>query len=433
MVLLWAVQVSVPGAMPPFGRMGVPEPPPPQLANAEQAPMQMAFETAMAAANQAATAKTPVEWATVATTWAEAIQVLQTIPPDNPTWLFAQRKAREYLANQAIALERTHQTGAPVVFPSLGNPVLDEQLGLYLSYVATLGTPDILIMGSSRALQGVNPQFLQQRLSRKGLPTPRVYNFSVNGATAQVISFLLQRVFTPEQLPRLIIWAEGSRALNSGRFDRTFARILDSPGYAALQAGDRPTLDGFTADKATPRSTSPIPITSLDSHGFMAVADVFDPARYYQQFPRVAGQYDDTYQNFDLAGLQTLSFRAIVEFTKRRKIPLVFVNLPLSADYLDSTRFFYEQQFQAFLQAEAQRGQFLVVDLLQQWETQDQYFADPSHLNQLGAIQIATQLADNPTIPWAVWLSDSDENAAASPETMDDEAGLGTDSPAPGE
>ena len=386
-----------------------------------------AFGAALAAADLAQSAETPEDWANVATEWSTAIQALQRMSPDDPQWVFAQRKAREYLNNQTIALQRAEAAGAPVVFPTLGSPVLDEQLGVYLSYLATFGPPDVLVIGSSRALQGINPQTLQQQLARQGFDSMRVYTFGVNGATAQVVSFILRRLLTPEQLPRMIIWAGGSRSFNSARLDRTFATVLDSPGYEALVEGDRPELgwgdgavegDEGVADEVAndERQASPISVTSINGYGFLAVADVFDPARYYRTVPRVAGRYDSSYQPFALEGVQTSSLRAIAAYAEDKEIPLVFVNLPLSSDYLDETRLFYEQQFQSYLQREADLGDFVLVDLLQQWPTENWFFADPSHLNQTGAAQIATQLAATQTVPWEQLAPSETETAESDDE-----------------
>ncbi|MEM9007745.1 MAG: hypothetical protein AAGE59_30050 [Cyanobacteria bacterium P01_F01_bin.86] len=407
-LLLWwsVVGVTHAAAPPPLRWPSSQDEPPP--ATEAIPPLTQAFEAALGAAALAQSAQTSEEWGEVSAGWATAIQFLQTLPLDDPQWLFAQRKAREYLANQAIALKQAEAAGNPIVFPTLGSPILDEQLGIYLSYIATFGPPDVMVIGSSRALQGINPQILQQQLGRQGLESVRAYTFGVNGATAQVVSFILRQLLTPEQLPRMVIWAGGSRAFNSARVDRTFATILESPGYAALQAGDRPKfewVDGAivtTNSEATASSpaATPVPVTTINGYGFLPIADVFDPEMYYRTFPRVAGIYDGSYQRFDLEGVQTSSLIAIAAYTEVNEIPLVFVNLPLSSDYLDETRLLYEQQFQAYLQREAAAGNFTVVDLLQQWPTQNWFFADPSHLNQAGAAQVATQLAENSTLPW---------------------------------
>jgi len=402
----------------------------------DKAPLTQAFEAATNAAQLAQSATTAEEWSAVATAWSEAIQALQAVPTDSPEWLFAQRKTREYVENQAIALERVEAAARLALFPPLGNDVLDEQLALYLSYVAAFGTPDILVIGSSRALQGLNPQILQQRLGQQGYESLRVYNFAVNGATSQVVSFILRQLLTPEQMPEMIIWAGGSRAFNSGRFDRTFAKILDSPGYAAVQAGDRPEFQSPTPLSATLSTTEEanagvadksraMPVSNINGYGFLVVHEAFEPNDYYRRFPRVAGLYDDTYSNFNLEGVQAVSLRAIAAFTRANDIPLVFVNLPLSEDYLDETRLPYEQQFQQFLAREAQAGGFTVVDLLREWPNQNNLFADPSHLNRVGAAQVAIRVSEDDTIPWAVLASPEppapDAASERSEETSEDQ------------
>lgn len=367
-----------------------------------------AVAAATAAANLAQQAVTAADWDQVAIAWTEALNAVQAIPAESPQRVFAQRKAREYLQNLKIAQQQAEKRGAPKIFPTLGTPILDEQLGLYLSYVATVGPPDVLIIGSSRALQGVDPQTLQQTLANRGYPGVQVFNFGVNGATAQVMSFVLRQVLTPEQLPRLVVWADGSRAFNSARFDRTFASILTSPGYQTLRSGTLPALAG-PEDTAPPANAIALPISPITAQGFLPVADRFDPARYYQQFPRVSGRYDDAYNPFRLEGVQTVSLQAIATFLNSRQIPLVLVNLPLSEDYLDAVRSSYEQRFQQYLQQQAKANGFILIDWLAQWRNQPGLFADPSHLNHFGAMELARQLAVSDAIPWAILQPSEDK------------------------
>lgn len=358
----------------------------------------LAVSDANRAAQLAQSASTAADWHQVAATWGQSALWLKDMPAENPRHAFSQRRAQEYLTNLALAQQQAQQAGMDRVFPPLGSGVLDEQLSLYHSYVATLGAPDILIIGSSRALQGVDPQVLQQALAMRGHPNLRVYNLSVNGATAQVMSFVTRQILAEDMHPRLVIWAEGARGFNSGRFDRTFAAILDSPGYAAARNGARLSLTHPTPDLALPAET--IPISAINSQGFLAVNDQFNPAVYYRSFPRVRGQYDDTYRAFRLEGVQTLSLEAMIQFFRSRHIPIVFVNLPLSNDYLDPVRMGYERQFQRFLQTYANQGTMTVVDLLEIWRWQSHFFADPSHINRYGAREIAHLLAEDSRIAW---------------------------------
>ncbi|HEY9881021.1 MAG TPA: hypothetical protein V6D29_21355 [Leptolyngbyaceae cyanobacterium] len=379
-----------------------------------QAQWARAVEAATRAANLAQTAQTAQDWDAVTVAWAQAISEMQAIPTGSPQRTFAQRKVREYVQSLAIAQQQAERRSAPKVFPTLGSPVLDEQIGLYLSYIATVGTPDVLIIGSSRALQGVDPQALQAGLATQGYPGLKVFNFGINGATAQVMSFVLRQVLQPEQLPRLVIWADGSRAFNSGRYDRTFAGILSSPGYQTVRAGTQPLLQ--RAETPSPPNAVSLPISSITAQGFLPVADRFDPALYYRSFPRVSGRYDDVYNPFQLEGVQSLSLEAVATLLRSRNIPLILVNLPLSDDYLDSVRLGYERQFQTYLRQQANRNGFTLIDLLEQWRNRDPLFADPSHLNQFGAFELGRQLAANKQIPWASLQPPKESNPPEAPQ-----------------
>jgi hypothetical protein len=318
---------------------------------------------------------------------------------------------------------------------TLNSQQLDQQFRAYLHYLSEVGTPDILIVGSSRALQGVDPLVLRQELVKRGYAQIKIYNFGINGATAQVVDLLLTRLLTPSQLPRLILWADGARAFNSGRLDQTYRNILASPGYRQIQAGRYPMLsataiaekicDPPTTPKAqapstaaaSPRLSPPPPapdscpsplswVTQADAVipaaaipilqralGFQPLATRFDPTRYFQRYPRVSGAYDGDYRQFDLAGSQTRALKNILAFTQGRNIPVLFVNLPMTRIYLDWARSDYEGQFRAYMRSYARANKLKFYDLGQRWLTRHDYFMDPSHLNREGGAAVATQLA----------------------------------------
>ena len=440
--------------------------------------------------------------------------------------------------------------------------MLNEQLELYLSYVAAVGPPDVLIVGSSRALQGVDPKQLKQSLAQKGSPGLKVFNFSVNGATAQVVDFQLRRLLKPDHLPQMIVWADGVRGFNSGRDDRTFNSIVDSEGSKLLAAGVRPKLPsdepkvipqcysfpqrcpnnsfrrGLTsvdrpfrgrqdarptikflssgtgilpvadtrptikflssgtgilpvadtrptikflssgtgilpvadthptikflssgtgilpvadthpkikflssgtgilpvaenaarydlkpiaADAATPpaqliRVSPPTAVAirqvtqladSIDSNGFMPISDTYNPNTYYRERAYVSGQYDRDYKDFNLGGKQATAFNSVVAFTKARKIPLIFVNLPLTDDYLDGTRLSAEQQFRQRMQQLSLKKGFAFRDLSQRWPVATTIFLTPATSTTLGRLQF---LAYSQQIPA---LSGHDPNPRA--------------------
>ncbi|MEG5016360.1 MULTISPECIES: hypothetical protein [unclassified Microcoleus] len=456
------------------------------------------------ASNLAQSANSKQDWDEVAALWVQAVAWMQAVPPGSPRRAFAEKKVIEYMRNLVYSQQQASATRSQASTVSFSSDLLNEQLQLYLSYVATVGPPDVLIVGSSRALQGVDPKQLKQSLAQRGRRGLKVFNFSVNGATAQVVDFQLRRLLKPGHLPQMIIWADGVRAFNSGRDDRTFNSIVDSEGSQLLAAGIRPELPSdepneipacyrfpqpcannnfrkaFTsvdqpfrggqdaqplfptikslssgtgilpvadtqpllppikslssgtailpvasnaakyelkpiaADAATQKAEL-IPVSrrttvairqlnqladSIDSNGFMAMSGKYNPNTYYRQRAYVSGLYDRDYENFNLGGKQATAFNSVVAFTKARKIPLIFVNLPLTDDYLDGTRLRAEQQFRQRMQQLSRQKGFAFRDLSQRWPGRNDYFVDPSHLNRFGASAVSSLLAADSSIIW---------------------------------
>ncbi|NJO19613.1 MAG: hypothetical protein HC838_05465, partial [Spirulinaceae cyanobacterium RM2_2_10] len=325
---------------------------------------------------------------------------MQAMPLDSPQRAFAVKKATEYERNLAVAQQKAAAAPNPLPFNSFDSQFLDEQLRLFLSYVAAVGPPDVLIVGSSRALQGVDPRQLQFGRSQQGQPGLKVFNLGINGATAQTVELLLSEILTSAQVPSLIIWADGARAFNNGRPDRTHQAIVNSPGYAALQQGQRPTLPvppattlncPPTTSAATVRQQAAefghwfaawsgwsqpalaADVRAIDANGFLAVGDRFDPDTYYNRFPRVAGLYDGDYQNLSFSGAQLAALARLGQAVRSRQIALVFVNLPLSDDYLDATRAEAQVEFRQFMTQQAQQQGFLFIDLGVQWRDRNEF------------------------------------------------------------
>lgn len=357
--------------------------------------------------------------------------------------------------------------------PSFNNPLLDEKLALYQQRLLQSGPPDILIIGSSRALRGVDPIALQDALAARGYPNLEVFNLAINGATVQVVDLIVRRILTPEQLPKLIIWADGARAFNSGREDVTYQAIATSQGYQHLQAGTFPTLVSDHREQRVGKTTRPntaqgndasqplasvgwsyqsfsqwlnqslgqisstypqrdklksllheqlvelLPRTTvsqsttdqsspklsaweegIDFDGFLPLSVRFNPATYYKNHPRVAGDYDGDYQSFQLNGEQDNALEALLQFTQANDIEIVFVNLPLTKDYLDPARTEYEATFQRYMYSSARERGLIFRDLSRLLLTKPDLFSDPSHLNRYGAYKVSNHLAQDPVIPW---------------------------------
>lgn len=350
--------------------------------------------------------------------------------------------------------------------PSFNNRLLDEQLALYQQRLEQGKPPDVLVIGSSRALRGVDPTALQNALKIQGYPDVEVFNFGVNGATAQVVELLLRQILLPEQLPKLIIWADGSRAFNSGRVDATYNAIATSEAYQEIKAGTFP-LETELGNKSSSQTNKPLislsetyeqinkqlnqslaqvsstypykdqfkswlrerfitlmasvdfsqpqesdeveeimaKHASIDIDGFLPVSVRFNPATYYKKHPRVAGYYDSNYQSFQLSGKQDTALKEIVQFTEEQEIGLVFVNLPLTNEYLDPVRTKHEEQFQRHMHSSALERGLIFRDLSELLLTDYDYFSDPSHLNRYGAYKVSEHLAQDPMIPWSLVIS----------------------------
>jgi hypothetical protein len=344
-------------------------------------------------------------------------------------------------------------------YSSFDTPQLDKKLALYQESVARTGVPDVLIVGSSRALRGLDPVALQGALAAQGLSEVTMFNFGINGATAQVVDLIVRRLLPAQQLPRLIIWADGARAFNSNRTDFTFNALAASPGYAQLpqtprtrsapvvtapaeswqglhqevvnryrgvetllQAGlarvsftysQRDALVGVVRDSwlaqgwgqsaTTESAMAQIDPTleGIDVNGFLPLAIRFNPTTYYQKYARVAGASDADYTAFQLQGQQTAALQRLCAYLKQQHSALVFVNLPLTTDYLDADRRTYEAQFQQSMIQWAKAYGFTYRNLAELWKTEGNYFSDPSHLNRYGAYAVAQQLAQDALIPWS--------------------------------
>ncbi|MEH2323822.1 MAG: DUF1574 family protein [Nostoc sp.] len=383
---------------------------------------------------------------------------------NTPTNNLAAAPLKEKATATAILLAARSQ------MPSFNVRQLDEQLALYKQRLArTSNPPDVLIIGSSRALRGIDPAALSKALATQGYPNLDVFNFGINGATAQVVDFVIRQVLEPSELPKIIIWADGARAFNGGREDITFKSIAASAGYKqAFQKvlttanssdlpknkvnsaeekskEEKPEVSAYQAvnqslnqalaslsssypkrdqiktllqkqllilgnnqtvasqkqltDGTSDESTSQ---QAVDFDGFLPLSIRFNPARYYQKHSRVPGNYDNDYKSFQIEGQQDAAIQEVLQFTQSQKISLVFVNMPLTEDYLDPVRKQYEQQFQQYMLHLATNPNFIYRDLSQQWPKANDYFSDPSHLNRFGAYEVSKKLANDPMIPWPV-------------------------------
>jgi Protein of unknown function (DUF1574) len=323
---------------------------------------------------------------------------------------------------------------------SFNNYLLEQKLAQYQLRCTQQGVPDILVVGSSRALRGVDPAVFRTKSNLQ------VYNFGINGATAQVVDLILRQLLKSEQLPKLVIWADGSRAFNSGRIDRTYDTIVSSSGYrklartAGFNRSNSPLLqaqaffqnayqDVDTAIDTQLANISPayhhrdrlkdlvrtsLPVVAqlangdnsnyshdpaasinerdINIDGFLPLKLQFDPTTYYQKYAKVTGDSDGDYANFQLQDHQDTALHQTIDLLKKNKIPLAFVNLPLSDIYLDKSRRQHEVTFKKYMQKLMDSNQLTFVDMDGLLNTHHDHFSDPSHLNQTGAVAVSEYL-----------------------------------------
>jgi hypothetical protein len=328
---------------------------------------------------------------------------------------------------------------------SFNNSLLEQKLAQYKLYCTKNGVPDILIVGSSRAMRGVDPAVFRNNLVANNANL-QIYNFGINGATAQVVDLILRQLLEPEMLPKMVIWADGSRAFNSGRVDRTYEAIISSDRYRklapnlGLKNSTNPLVQVQSAVKNTYQTVdiaidaklaeiSPAyhhrdrvkdllrtklpdlaqladpnhgmsnndPATSINERdinadGFLSLKLQFDPTTYYQKYTKVAGDSDGDYADFQLQGSQDNALQQTIDLLAVQKIPLIFVNLPLSDIYLDRFRHQHEITFKAYMQKMMDTHRLTFVDMDGLLNTKYDHFSDPSHLNQLGAREVSEYL-----------------------------------------
>ena len=374
------------------------------------------------------------------------VPTLSTIPTSTPS----------------VSIDPKHKRIVTRQIPNYKNVLLGQKLDLLNWHLSVFRQPpDVMIVGSSRALRGIDPTILEESLAQRGYKGVQVFNMGINGATAKTVNLQIAQILDSGELPKMIIWADGVRAFNSNRQDLTFKEIASSPGFAEINAqitsqsdpnstkestnnngiGTHPTgnqlserpaekflenilllplatyanrdqlrstmLDRynqfskkFSNSSAIIAASIPKGKMEMDSKGFLALSVIFDPKTYFQVHPFVSGENDSDYHNFDLSGEQMDAFNSLSNFCQQHKIRLVFVNMPLHSIYLDATRTKYDAIFSTRMHELASAWDFYYIDLSQAWRDRSDNFSDPSHLNRYGAIAVAQELAANPVIPW---------------------------------
>ncbi|HEY9658178.1 MAG TPA: hypothetical protein V6C65_06980, partial [Allocoleopsis sp.] len=207
--------------------------------------------------------------------------------------------------------------------------------------------------------------------------------------------------------------AMGDRPIPARTYYQESASRRTTANKSLVAANTSPANSEFEATAPTTSAPTQQSIApDLNMFGFQAVAQQFNPTTYYQRYPKVPGDYDADYVPFALGGEQTQATIAVAQFARQHNISLVLVNLPLTQDYLDTPRLQYERRFSQHMQQLARQEKFTLIDLVQQPSlNQNQYFADPSHINQQGARAVALHLAAHSQVPWQILGTEAEPEA----------------------
>ncbi len=336
----------------------------------------------------------------------------------------------EYATSKSAISSQKPQATTKISTYQYNNQHLNQKLALLEWHMSKSGTPpQVMVVGSSRALRGIEPNTLEKSLQSNGYKGVEVFNMGINGATAKVVDLQFTQILSLPQLPKMIIWADGVRAFNNNREDSTYREIMLSPSHL-FKSGETKKLPtspqvldllqaypnreqirvALTQDynqltKSLSNSeeliAASVPSRSMDmdTKGFVGVDVDFEPKSYFKIHPYVPGTDDLDYRDFSLEGEQMAALERLVRFCAEHHIRLVLINMPLHSSYLDKARLQFDQKFSDRMRDLALAKKLIYLDLSQLWSQNPEYFSDPSHLNRQGAIAISEYLIKS-EIPW---------------------------------
>lgn len=253
--------------------------------------------------------------------------------------------------------------------------------------------PTVLVVGSSRAAQGVNPAVLARSLQQRTSTPQRVALLGINGLTARGVAQLLIKHWHHPDQPRVILWLDGARAFAPRPDDPTDHRLQQALTRNA-SGGDRPfALARQWQQDGWRRWRSPSADTALTPLGFRAVASRWSPTQ-----PPLPGRFDRDSQG--LAADQQQRLGEVLRWSRQHQRSLIFIDAPLTDAYLDGERQAQQRRFHDWLR----RQPLPWRDYSRAWPRAYDRFTDPSHLNREGARALAIALAADPQIPWERWL-----------------------------
>lgn len=302
--------------------------------------------------------------------------------------------------------------------PEFHDPLYGEKLDQLRKRMAM--APDsrlILVLGSSRALTGLNARLLEQRLAELQRCPAVVYNFAVPGGGPVTELLLLRRLldagvrpdalflemsptfFAEPAVPENLKWLESHGiGLGERRWLAAYGPLAEPRSVTTTSGALLPWYrHRFALVRTVARGFMPtIPWGVLspwfDDAGWEPIAAERRDDTMYGQF--VAGERDALAPYFQQESLAPPSCRIIddlVTLLKKQRIHTVLTVFPEASDLRGWCPDGFRRQAMATLQATAQTHSCIVVDG-HDWLADSDFF-DPIHVISPGASRFTERLA----------------------------------------
>jgi len=268
--------------------------------------------------------------------------------------------------------------------------------------------PEIMFMGSSRVLSGLNPVVAAQELEQAGLGKRAILNLAVTGSSIDLNYLILKNIIKDDKKPAMIVYGITETEFNSGRamfdYDEYFAlaeRLDDFGNYS----GDNLTKKvSFVLKQLLPlyrdhdilRLAFNIQFNPGDAYhkSYLSGPQQWkpDPGGYFSYYPTGVYLPPDArikplLQNYQYQGYRLDRLHDFLKLAKARDIKVLLVNMPV----LPATIAMWPgpaelATYYKFLQEQARQFELPYLDLYQgeKFLTEADFW-DSSHLNEQGA------------------------------------------------
>ena len=310
-------------------------------------------------------------------------------------------------------------------------------------------TPDVLYLGSSRVVYGVNPNLIDDQVSMIYGRSTLGCNTAAFGSTFEEDYYTLKRFIADGYIPKLLVenlWEfnlnvnspdpADHQALNYARV-KTLADMMDAPTIAANHASGAAATAAETVDMVAARS---IPLygdrigiysalchgshigpcgaqlpgvdpqelhdyQTSDPQGFIAYSKTMQTGTQAERDSLIAHLrqlYQQSNYHFKVGGHEPDFLRQLIELARAHGIQVVCVVSPMS-------QWYFKYAFQpgdwpmiaAYWHSFCGEMHAICYDLSHSPAFTDADFEDPHHLNTTGANKFSAWLAQNVVGPWA--------------------------------